>query len=251
MVNIMRINNTKIKLIVFAIGIVLIGTCILLMLYFGVLQFNNPSYKQYPVRGVDVSSYQGDINWDELSKQNIRFAFIKATEGSSFVDEKFKTNFTNARKTNLEVGAYHFFSFDSAGETQADNFISQVPKVEGALPPVVDFEFYGDKEKNPPNRDTAKKYLNTLLNLLEQYYEKKPIIYATKKTYDIYLEGHYESYDIWIRSVFTKPKPLKNQTWTFWQYSNRKHLDGYNGSEYYIDMNVFNGSVEEFNNYIK
>ena len=221
------------------------------LFFFGILKFNNPSKEQYPVRGVDVSSYQGDIDWTILSQQGISFAFIKATEGSSFVDKHFQTNFNNALKTNLRVGAYHFFSFDSSGETQANNFISHVPKIEGVLPPVVDFEFYGDKENNPPKQDYIHRELNILLNKLESHYGVKPIIYATEKSYTLYLAGHYETYDIWIRDVLTTPAPLKNQTWTFWQYTNREHLDGYNGTEYYIDMNVFNGTIDEFNNYGK
>ena len=227
----------------------LICASLFFLFYFGLPQFNNPSWKQYPVRGVDVSSYQGDIDWDVLSKQGIHFAFIKATEGSSFVDKNFSVNFANANKTNLRIGAYHFFSFDSAGETQAENFISQVPKLDGALPPVVDFEFYGDKAGNHPDYDDTRKELNALLDLLERHYETKPIIYVSEKTYKLYLAGHYETYDIWIRNILTKPKPLENQPWVFWQYSNRKHLEGYKGTEYYIDMNVFNGTVEEFYNY--
>jgi lysozyme len=77
----------------------------------------------------------------------------------------------------------------------------------------------------------------------------KPIIYATEKDYDIYLSGYYETYDIWIRNVFTRPKELKDQVWTFWQYSNRGRLNGYAGEERYIDLNVFHGTLEEFYSY--
>ena len=73
-----------------------------------------------------VSSYQGEINWRVLSSQNISFVFIKATEGSSFVDKNFAYNFQEAQKTSLSVGAYHFFSYDSEGKTQAENFINTV-----------------------------------------------------------------------------------------------------------------------------
>ena len=219
------------------------------LFYFGVLKLNNPSWTEYPVRGVDVSAYQGDIDWEVLSRQGIDFAFIKATEGSSFVDEYFEANFHNAFQTHLRVGAYHFFGFDSPGETQADNFISTVPYVDGMLPPVVDFEFYGDKAKNPPSRDSARTELRVLLDRLESHYGMKPIIYTPEKLYTFYLSGHYQEYDIWIRSILTAPRPLQNQAWTFWQYTDRERLDGYMGTEYYIDMNVFNGSREEFGNY--
>lgn len=224
---------------------------IFLLFYYGILKFNNPSPSRYPVRGVDVASYQGDIDWEVLSRQGIDFAFIKATEGSSFVDDYFETNYTNALQTDLRVGVYHFFSFDSSGVTQAAHFINHVPKVDGTLPPVVDFEFYGDKKNHPPDHEETRENLNIMLRELEDYYGVKPIIYATEDSYDMYLSGYYETYDIWIRNVLTDPKPLEDQTWTFWQYTNRARLDGYNGTEYFIDMNVFYGSVEEFAAYGK
>ena len=239
------------KKLCLCVTIIAVVCCIGLLFHFGILKPNNPSRAQYPVRGVDVSAYQGDIDWEVLSRQGIAFAFIKATEGSSYVDEYFEANFTGARQTSLKAGAYHFFSFDSPGETQADNFIAHVPIVSGALPPVVDFEFYDGKEENPPDPDGVRKELNDLLDRLETHYGTKPIIYSTNKTYGLYLAGYYEGYDIWIRNILTAPKPLENQEWTFWQYTNRERLDGYGGPEYYIDMNVFNGTIDDFANYAK
>ena len=118
---------------------------------------------EYPVRGVDVSSYQGEIDWKTLSSQNLSFAFIKATEGSSFVDPCFDYNYEKAQKTDLRIGAYHFFSYDSSGEDQAENFISTVSKIDNMLPPVIDLEFYGDKEKNPPEQKAVREQLDRML----------------------------------------------------------------------------------------
>lgn len=230
------------------ITIILIGI-VGVLFYNGILLFNNPSKERYPIRGVDVSAYQGDIEWEVLAKQGIEFAFIKATEGSTFVDKKFKTNFDDAIKTNLRIGAYHFFSFDSSGEAQAKNFCNTVPKEENLLPPVVDIEFYGDKAKNPPDSQVTKKELNKLLMMLEEYYNKKPIIYATKQSYDLYISNDFENYDIWIRDVFTNPSLSDGRKWTFWQYTNREKLKGYEGVEKYIDMNVYYGTKEEFLEY--
>jgi lysozyme len=217
-----------------------------ILLYNGIIWFNNPSQKDYPVRGIDVSSYQGIIDWKVLSQQNIDFVFIKATEGSSFKDKMFEYNWVNANKTKLQVGAYHFFSFDSSGITQAENFISTVPVEEGMLPPVIDFEFYADKEKNPLAKDEALEILDEIIVAFEMHYGQRPIIYATKRSYTLYLEDGYDDYPIWIRDIFRKPNWLGEDTWTFWQYSNRKVLDGYKGKEKYIDMNVFNGTEIEF-----
>lgn len=91
-----------------AILIFIIPFCILV--WNGVILLNGASAAKYPVRGVDVSAYQGDIDWEELSSQNISFAFIKAAEGSSFVNSYFRYNFEQAQKTKLAVGAYHFLA---------------------------------------------------------------------------------------------------------------------------------------------
>ncbi len=235
------------------IGSIFLAFCITFfaLVWNGIIILNGPFADKYDIKGIDVSSYQGDIDWNVLSSQNISFAFIKATEGSSFVDKNFVYNFKEAQKTSLAVGAYHFFSYDSEGKTQAENFISTVVPFEGMLPPVIDLEFYGDKEKSPPDRSDVEKQLKIMLNLLEEHYNQKPIIYATEKSYELYLSNDYVEYDIWIRNVISKPKLSDNRTWTFWQFTNRDKLDGYKGKEKYIDVNVFNDSLEEYAEYLK
>lgn len=230
-------------------GLILSVVAIAFLLYKGMIRFNYPSHEDYPVRGVDVSSWQGEIDWEILAAQDIDFAFIKASEGSSHVDSRFQYNYRNAMETSLRVGAYHFFSYDSPGYTQAQNFISQVAVVPGMLPPVVDVEFYGDKMDNLPDRETTQAELEALLGELEGHYGMTPVIYATKKSYNLYIAGHFDDNPIWIRDVFWKPYLCDNREWTFWQYTDREVLAGYSGAERYIDMNVFNGSVEEFSNF--
>lgn len=217
-----------------------------LLIYNKVIILNNPSSNDYPIRGVDVSKYQGEINWDILSKQNISFAFIKSTEGSSYVDPKFKYNWNEASKMSLVVGAYHFFSFDSSAKTQAENFISHVPKQEGTLPPVVDIEFYGNYKKDHPSKAKTQAELQIMLNILKSHYGKEPIIYATQSSYNLYIKDNFPNNDIWIRNVYFKPSLYNKREWSFWQYSDTTVLDGYNGEEKYIDMNVFNSTTEEF-----
>ncbi|KAB7667089.1 glycoside hydrolase family 25 protein [Bacillus sp. B1-b2] len=202
--------------------------------------------RDYEVKGVDVSSYQGEINWKQIETQNIQFAFIKATEGSSFVDSYFTSNWNNAKTTKIRIGAYHFFSYDSAGTTQAENFIDTVPKEADTLPPVIDVEFYGDKEKNLPSKEDVRKELQDMIDILEKHYGKRVILYTTNKAYDLYIKEEFEDTDIWIRDVWTKPTLPDQRDWTFWQYTDKEKLEGYNGEEEFIDVNVFHGSLEEF-----
>lgn len=215
----------------------------------GIILLNNPSKSRYPVRGVDVSRYQGQIDWELLASNDISFAYIKATEGSSHVDSCFSYNYEEARKTSLRIGAYHFFSYDSGGQTQADHYIAVVEKTDGMLPPMIDLEFYGDKKQNPPEQSQVRQELTVMLNGLEEYYGMKPVIYATEKSYKLYLADAFQEYDIWIRNVITSPRLSDHREWTFWQYTDRGKLEGYRGDEKYIDMNVFHGSSEDFLNY--
>ena len=227
---------------------VIIAICITAaaLLYFGIIQINHPSKDKYLIRGVDVSEYQGDIDWSVLANQDIDFAFIKATEGSSYTDEHFSENWENASKTDLRIGAYHFFSLESSGKLQAEHFYNTVQAVENMLPPVVDVEPYATY------KDISEENISELtdwLTVTEKNYGIKPIIYTTSKWYNKQIKDSFPDYNIWIRSVYSKPD--KDVKWTFWQYSNRMRLDGYDGEEKYIDMNVFNGSAEEFAGYPK
>lgn len=241
--------KNHIKLIIAAIAVIIILLNITVaMIFNGVILLNNPSAEKYPVRGVDVSSYQGKIDWQVLAAQDIQFAYIKATEGSAYVDTKFAYNWENASASDLYIGAYHFFSYDSEGKTQAENFIANVPVRQNSLPPVVDVEFYGDKEKNPPAKEEVTRELQAMLDILEEHYGKRPIIYATNKSYQMYIERDFDNYDIWIRDVIFKPS---SDYWTFWQFTNRMKLDGYDGKEKFIDMNVFRGTFDEFEKYVK
>ncbi len=198
----------------------------------------------WEVFGVDVSAYQGRIDWQNLREQGVDFAFIKATEGSSLQDRYFADNWAAAQAAGVRVGAYHFFSYDSPGETQADNFLSMVPVTAGALPPVVDIEFYGDKLQNLPRQEDVKAVLDPLLARLEEHYGVKPILYVTYRSYRLYIAGRdYRDNPLWFSSPVVSPI---GKGWDFWQYSHSASLTGYSGPEACIDLNVFRGSMEEF-----
>ena len=191
--------------------------------------------------GVDVSSYQADIDMNKLKEQNISFIFIKATEGSTSQDERFATNWENAKKAGLPAGAYHFFSYDSEGKTQAENFISTVgPDLKGRLLPVVDVEYYGDKEQNPPEKADVVRELKVYLEMLEKEYGVKPLIYTRSDLYEKYLKGEFDEYKKWMSSLYTPLSWNYKDDWYIWQYLNRGELEGYSGGEKYIDLNVLN-----------
>lgn len=191
--------------------------------------------------GVDVSSYQASIDMNKLKEQNIQFIYIKATEGSKRQDDRFTENWENAKNADLLSGAYHFFSYDSEGKTQAENFIKTVGEdIKGRLLPTVDVEYYGDKEQNPPNKEDVVRELKVFLEMVEKEYGVKPLIYTRTDIYDKYLKGEFDEYKKWISSFYTPLSWNYKDDWYIWQYLNRGKLQGYTGGEKYIDLNILN-----------
>lgn len=241
----MRAVTKKMKRSLLA-WVVLFVICLVLALLIlrGVLWFNMPSRVRYPVRGVDVSHYQGEVDWEQIAEQGYCFAFVKATEGSGTTDACFARNWEDARAAGMYVGAYHFFSFDSAAQTQFENFRAVVPVEQDALPPVIDLEFY--RSSDLPEVESVQKNLRELLTSLTEYYGKTPIIYTTSSCWETYLKDTDWEYTLWIRSIFTPPSNRFTPAWSFWQYNPRGLLEGYEGDEQFIDLNVYRGSMEDF-----
>lgn len=229
------------------IGLLIFGSvCGLRLRHFykainGEIPAEKPDLSKFPVQGIDISRYQGDINWEVLSKEDhVQFAFIKATEGSTYQDDLFTQNWEEAEKAGVFVGAYHFFRFESDGKEQAENFIATVPKLENTLPPVVDVEIY-DTE-TVPDPDGARLEIKEMLTRLEEYYGVKPILYTNPSTYIDYLMGHRWGYKIWMSNPYCEPIV----DWTFWQYSFEGELQGFAQDNIPVDLNVYHGSRKQF-----
>lgn len=238
-------NIKKIVSLVIGIGIlILIGVVI-----YSVTNMKNANKVEgHNVKGVDLSAYQGEVDWKIMAEQNIDFAFIKATEGNDYVDSRFENNWEESQKTDIRVGAYHFLNFDVSGKDQANHFIKTVSMGKKNLPPVLDLELYGKYEENPLEKSKVKVIVDEFLNTLESEYKVKPIIYTTQYIFNMYLGSDYKDYKIWIVDLDnTWPKTLPNgNEWTFWQFSHRGVMDGYYGDELFIDMNLYNGTYKEF-----
>lgn len=231
--------------IICVISAVLLPVCVtVVLLALKKININQYLVAGYPLRGVDVSHYQGEIDWQQIREQGVDFAFIKATEGSSYVDERYEENRENAREAGLYIGAYHFFSFDSPAASQAEHFIATAGDLSGALPPVVDIEYYGDKRKDPPEKAQVVSGLQELLDALETEYGVKPIIYTTYTVYNKYIRNGFQEYPLWIRNVYYPPADIGRE-WIFWQYSDTGKLRGTAGEEKFVDLNVFQKGREE------
>ena len=197
--------------------------------------------KCFAVHGIDVSHHQVDIDWDTVALQNIDFAFIKATEGRDFKDNCFTHNWQELKRVNIKRGAYHFFHPNLSAEVQAKNFINTVDMHFGDLPPVLDFEVTNNVAKAE-----VLEQLQIWLNLIEEHYKIRPIIYTNQKLYFKYLLNNFKEYPIWMARYNTiEPTMLSQKEWSFWQYGNKGSVKGIKG---FVDLNVFKGSLLDIEN---
>src|SRR5919106_1214014 len=105
--------------------------------------------QELPIHGIDVSKWQGKIDWASVRAAGTQFAFIKATEGGDHVDERFLENWHGAQQAGIPRGAYHFVYWCRPAHEQAAWFKRNVPQDPDALPPVLDVEWNGQSVNCP------------------------------------------------------------------------------------------------------
>ena len=193
----------------------------------------------YAIEGIDISRYQEKIDWSVLSKQNIDFAYVKASEGANLADTKFKQNWAMIRQVGIKRGAYHFFRPTVNALAQAKNFLDIAKLEAGDLPPVLDAE-----DDDGADKEIIITRMQTWLDIVEKRYGVKPIIYSSQKFYYNYIVGNFDKYPLWIAKYGSiKPQLVNESQFKMWQYGNKGKLEGIEG---YVDMNVFLGTPEEF-----
>ena len=196
----------------------------------------------YEVHGIDISHYQGVINWKQLAQTHagefpIRFIFMKATEGGDHSDHTFLQHFDSARKYNFIRGAYHFFRPHTDARKQADFFIRNVNLLSGDLPPVLDVEDRGKRSK-----EELQRAVKTWLDDVEAHYGVKPILYTSYKFKMRYLDNPvFDAYPYWIAHYYVDSVRYKGR-WHFWQHTDVGTVPGV---EEEVDLDVFNGTLEQ------
>src|SRR3990170_4538164 len=133
-----------------------------------------------PIHGVDISKWQGKVDWAALRQAGTKFAFIKATEGGDHIDSKFHENWAAAKRAGVPRGAYHFVYWCRPAHEQAAWFKRNVPRDPSALPPVLDLEWNGHSRSCPKTLDkqTALEKVRLMLREMEAHTGKRPIIYT-------------------------------------------------------------------------
>ena len=185
--------------------------------------------------GIDVSSYQKDIDWSATAKdKNIKFVYVKATEGATYRSRHYQYNIENARQYGINVGAYHFFRPNVPVEKQFRNFTTVVKKEDQDLIPLIDVEVRG-------NNLTVKALVDSVLafaDRLEDHYGCKPMIYTGHAFYNSYLSGKISGYPLFIaRYSKVEPRLMGGANWVLWQFSEKGVIAGI---DHAVDLCRFN-----------
>jgi lysozyme len=195
--------------------------------------------------GVDVSHYQGDIDWGQVKDSGISFAFLKATEGTTFIDDTFVQNLQNARAVGIKVGAYHFMRATSATEArkEADYFISLINDNGGFgvldLPPVLDVEI-----ATADTKQQITTIVRAWIRRVNNITGRQPIIYTYPYFADQYLDVSLSDIPLWLAN-YDVDQPADRAGWTHWtflQYSDKGEVPGIQGN---VDMDEYEGTVED------
>lgn len=198
-----------------------------------------------PAMGIDVSHFQGEINWEEIKENRITFAYSKATEGNTYIDPKFYENWESMTSAGIAKGAYHFYTTSSSGKTQAAHYVNTIKKLKkGDLPPVLDLEQGGLQ-----STITVKEFQSEViewLTIVEDKLGVKPIIYTNNPFANKYLDtSHFSDYHLWIAEYGVKeaktPNAWKNKGWAIWQRTESGNIKGEVGN---VDHDITKSSLE-------
>jgi len=207
---------------------------------------------EFAIHGIDVSKYQGDIDWQAVKDSGVAFAFIKATEGGDSVDSRFQRNWAAAKAAGVPRGAYHFVYWCRPPHEEIANFKSIVPNDPDALPPVLDVEATPTSRscKRTLYREEVLDDMKKMLVEMERHYGKKPIIYSSVDFYQSILHSDaLGEYPLWVRSTKYHPAVRYGaRKWTFWQYRSDGSVPGIGNA---VDQNAFHGSEADWKHWLR
>ncbi len=189
--------------------------------------------------GIDVSGWQGNIDYSEVASSGIEIVYMKASEGTSFVDPYFNQNYTNAKANGLKVGFYHYLTARSNSEAVAEaNFF--VSTISGMIPDcrlAMDFESFGSLSAEEINEIGL-----TFMQTVESLSGKEMVIYSDTSNASNIFGGGLTNYPLWVAQYeVEEPTPNGNwDSWVGWQYTDAGEISGING---YVDRDRFTDGI--------
>lgn len=190
--------------------------------------------------GIDVSTYQGDINFDLVKQAGIQIVYIKATEGKTLIDPKFRRNYEEAKKQGMKIGFYHFVRARNEQEAiqEAEFFANTIAGTTPNCRLAMDFEIFGDLSKEEINQISL-----AFLQKLHELTQKEVIVYSNANdARTIFTEEISKNYPLWI-AQYGVNKPSDVGTWNVWigyQYTDRGRI---NGISSFVDRDYFTKEI--------
>lgn len=182
--------------------------------------------------GIDVSRYQGKVNWDLLlnhTDTTISFVFCKVTEGESLVDKRWPRNQRKLRSLKIPIGGYHYFKPNNSGKKQAQHFLFNYMPEQNDLPPVIDVEEEGNSVS------TLISNVKIWLEYVEEKTGRRPIIYTNFYLYSNLLRKSFPGYKFWVANYSQNAERIQDDQILYWQYTDRGVLPGIDG---FVDLNM-------------
>ena len=166
-----------------------------------------------PISGIDLSHHNHVEDWTEVSAD---FVYLKATEGATWIDPKFKTFLEEAKKKNILVGAYHFMTTSTDAAAQFESFRKMVPIGIVDLIPMLDIE--RQNKGYVMTKEQLQKHVREWVILCEEHYGCKPIIYSSIGFYLKYLKGKFDDCLFWCGDIGASKEYVSLVDWAVWQY---------------------------------
>jgi lysozyme len=185
--------------------------------------------------GIDVSAHQDAIDWREVADDDIAFAYIKATEGGDFTDDRFEANWRGAQEAGLDRGAYHYFTLCTRGADQARHFLDVASPESGALPPTIDLELAGNCSARPSVAEVEEQ-LRVFIRLVEAAWRREVILYVGDDFEQAYPVRQELDRPLWLRRFLLRPDV---EGWLIWQLHGYARVHGIDGG---VDLDVMRAS---------
>lgn len=190
-------------------------------------------------KGIDISEWQGKINFAKVKSAGIKIVYIKSSEGSGYKDTYLKRNYTHAKANGLKIGFYHYVTAKTVkqAEQQAKFFLSVVSGKKSDCKLVMDFESFGSLNKTMINK-IALKFMQTI----ETVSGKKAMIYSDLYNAQSVFDSKFSSYSLWVADYgVSKAGNTKNwRSWAGFQYSDTGKVPGING---YVDVDKYTKDI--------
>jgi lysozyme len=194
-----------------------------------------PHLQALAVRGIDVSIYNGTIDWHSVASNNVGFAAIRCTEGTNRPDDNFVTNSTEARRAGVKVGAYHMYDPRADAVSQARWYLAKADVKDQDFPPMLDIEL-----AIPSGSSRIAGNIQRWLDVVQAATKRRPMLYvipSIRERPDLLRLA--AKYPVWIAQYGEASSTPFLTPWTVWQYSDQGHVNGINGP---VDLNIFNGN---------